>query len=186
MRVSLLALLLLGSCATSLQRPECWSVQTPQGQGSSVPIVQHGPKLWLLTARHNLPVALAGRLKIIDAISHPTRDLALISVIGTAKYLPRIASEAPSFGERLFAAGWQNGALLMTAGYQGSDPGRMSCPIAFGASGGPVWNERGALVGINEAIWIIRNDERQVFVLQHVARYTVVVDLQDWIIENAK
>lgn len=180
------ALLFLGSCS-AVQMPECWPVITPRGIGSSVPIAQRGPKLWLLTARHILPALMANGLKIVDAVAHPTRDLALISVIGTAKHFPPLATERAKLGDRLFAAGYQNGTLLITDGYQGQHVGRMSCPIAFGASGGPVWNERGELIGVNEAILILPSkDKKHVFTFAHVAFYASVVDLENWIADNIK
>lgn len=186
MKKLLLLALLFSGCATSVSMPECWKVEGPGTFGSAVPIVQSQKKLWLLTAKHNLPVFLAGGLSVIDQIAHPKLDVALISVEGTAKVLPPLATKRPFLAARLYASGWQLGALLITGGYQGGKLGRMSCPLYYGASGGPVWNKHGQLVGINSRVARARDSSGDLYLIPHVSVYTPVIDLADWIKKNTK
>ena len=72
--------LLLAGCTSSIRMTECWEIVGTKGVGSSVPFLQKGKKLWLFTAKNNLPLSTASGLKVIDQIPHPTRDVALISV----------------------------------------------------------------------------------------------------------
>lgn len=183
-----LIVLLFAGCASSIpiRMPECWEIVGTKGMGSSVPFLQKGKKLWLFTAKHNLPLSTANGLKVIDQISHPTRDVALISVEGTARIIP-IANKDAVLGDKLYAAGFQLDALLITSGYQGSKPGRMSCPIWYGSSGGPVWNNDVELVGIVKALWRMQLPRSgDIYSIPHISIYASVVDLKEWINENIK
>lgn len=176
---------LLG-CSTPSRLPECWTVTSPLGTGSSAPFAQVGAKLWLLTSKHSLPLSRAGGLPIVDTIPHPTRDLALVSVVGTANYLAPLATKLPRYGDQLHTAGNQHGAILISLGYQGSRRGSMSCAIAFGASGGPVWNTRGELVGVVMAITMAYNSKGGLYAVAHVSHYEPVVNLRTWIMDSIR
>lgn len=177
--------LLLAGCST-VNMPECWEAVGSKGIGSSVPFLQKGKKLWLFTAKHNLPLSTASGLKVIDQIPHPTRDVALISVEGTARTIP-IANRDAVLGDKLYAAGFQFDAIIMTDGYRGSDPGRMSCPVWYGASGGPVWNDKGELIGVVRALWrMYLPNSGDLYSIPHISLYSSVVDLKDWINKNIK
>ena len=181
MRKLALVSLLLTSCASNpINMPECWEVIGHRGSGSSVPLLQKDGKLWLLTAKHNLPLTMAGKLKIIDQVRHPTLDIALISVRGTARVI-RISSNDAELGDKLFAAGYQLRMLMITDGYKAKGKGLMSCPILFGASGGPVWNSDGELVGIIRGVWQMRTLKKDIQVIPHISLYVPVVGLQEWI-----
>lgn len=153
------------------------------GHGSATPIMQRNGKLWLLTAGHCLPAESVDGLTVVDQIRHPSRDLALISVMSTAR-CSVLAPAFPAFGDPLWAAGHQAGALLLVSGYQGSKPGRMSCPVFYGASGGPVWNEQRQLVGIIVAVGRGRLPFGASYVIPHISYYVPVVDLAGWILET--
>jgi hypothetical protein len=181
-KLALVALLLAASCASNtLKMPECWLVESPWGSGSSVPFMRLDGKLWLITAKHNLPLATVGGMAIIDQLPHSTLDIALITVADTDARLISFAAVDPKLGDRLYAMGYHARQLLITSGYSGDTPGFMSCPIYYGASGGPVWNSSGELVGIVKGVWRIKTPKNDIQVIPHISVYTSVVGLQEWI-----
>ena len=77
----------------------------------------------------------------------------------TALWLPIVLSAVVVFIASSvihMVIGWHNGdALLMTDGYQGAEPEHMSCTVYSGASGGPILNEAGYLVGITTMVQMV-------------------------------
>ena len=171
------------SCTTTHQFPSVLFVRSVRGSGSAVPVMVQGGKLWSLTARHLLPVTSVGNRPVLDQRPHPFLDLAMISTKARDVRVAPLAARLPVLGDRLVAVGWHLGrVLLVTDGRQGGTTGSMSCPIIFGVSGGAVLNQRGELVGIAKAIFIVGRYHP----ISHVAQYVPVVGLRTWIIDQTR
>ena len=77
----------------------------------------------------------------------------------------------------------------MTDGRQGGDPENMSCDAYPGASGGPVLNERGELVGIITMVQMAYTKDYQTgsptnyyVVVPHISQYAPMTpDVIEWI-----
>lgn len=140
--------------------PKVVSISRPGGAGtaSATPIWDRNGFAWYLTAKHCLPVATVGGQQVLQSFSHPKLDLALLKVKGSVGVGSKIADRTPVFGDRLVAMGYGLGVSLhMTDGRAGTKLGYMTCPIAYGCSGGAVLNEKGELVGIITQITSMSN-----------------------------
>lgn len=117
---------------------------------------------------------------------HPTADLAVLVFTsdGPMPFL-RLASEAPEFMDRLYAVGYHAWpSLRVTEGFAARLPGHMSCPVAPGASGGAVLNERGEVVGVVEAIAARTETSGTVSItigVYHVSRYESLLAQHAWL-----
>lgn len=132
-------------------------------------------KGWVLTAKHVLPLA-----RDWPTFAHPTRDLALVKIDGL-EGSARFAAP-PAFGTPVYALGWHNGsAERLTVGLQGRTPGTMSAPIFPGASGGPVMNKDGCVIGVVARVMYshIGQPEPEFYIVSFCSWY-VPVDT-DWI-----
>lgn len=137
---------------------------------------------WVLTCSHCLPCITADELPVRHQIAHPSLDLALLHVPGIRGAPITFAGQLPAVHDELASYGWHMGDfLLMTEGHAGEQLGMMSCPIIGGASGGPVVNSLGQLVGVNEALYAVAGFGGGV-PIPHVSRYTVLdADAVEWI-----
>lgn len=121
--------------------------------------------LWM-TARHctddylpGLPFFLASKDgQLLDALvfaEHPELDLAILESFSSKPIRTRALDLTPTdLGEEVTAAGFPMGLDLWITEGRLSGPGdegteNLSADLAPGMSGGPVANERGAIVGVN-------------------------------------
>ena len=80
---------------------------------------------------------------------HDELDVALLVLFGDRPLaVSTLGRETPEFGDRVFALGYPRGwgPWLTEGRYSGDD--RISSPIWFGCSGGPVYNEDFELIGL--------------------------------------
>jgi hypothetical protein len=147
-----LPLILLAACCTPVPAepevpiPTLRQVLTVDGAGTAIGLGDG----WYLTAAHCLPIVGA-----VDMHVFAMTDLALIRFEegrGRVVFGPE-----PQFGDRLTTIGWHDALyLLKTEGFAGPAnwPTRtMTCPILGGCSGGPVFDDRGRLVGLVYGIY---------------------------------
>lgn len=71
--------------------------------------------------------------------------------------------------------------ILTTGNYQGDD--EITTPIAWGNSGGGVFDESGALIGIAIAV-SLRTIEGHVFIINHLATMTTIRDIVAFLDES--
>lgn len=108
---------------------------------------------WGLTAAH---VGTPHALKRFDA---PGGQMVLVrdpELIGSSL----LTDQLPAEGEHIRSLGYHEGTrLLMTEGLAQPSAadmegqGAMSCPIFPGCSGGPVFDSRGRVFGLNASVW---------------------------------
>lgn len=184
-----LPILVLAACcappAPTRNTPLCDVVrlqcgENGEGAASAVPI----SPTWLLTAKHTLPIVMVGDQPPAEIIEHPDQDLLLVRVAEPRDWrCAPLATEQPGLGDRLVAGGYNLGDfLLWTDGRQGGAAKDMSCPIIFGASGGPVLNARGELVGIIAAVVQLSFPFGIDIPVPHCSQQVPVVGLHSWIL----
>ena len=121
-------------------------VNASDGQGSGV-LVGQGH---VLTAAHVVgreeKVLVNGVYEAVVLKVDPVNDLALLHCDGLMEHeAVRFASELPHVGDYVLHVGYQLGRLTVTTGNWGES---VSSPIAFGSSGGGVFDTQGRLLGI--------------------------------------
>ena len=161
-----------------------WKIAGPGVSGSGLPIVAPVGEVWFLTAAHVFdagpgPWTASNRagekLEAGYLVSrHPTEDAV---ILGFASDYPAQAHdidfEALEFGEKVYGAGWGGGyGLWLTDGLV-SAARRTTTPIFGGDSGGGLFDEEGALLGMI----VGRGDI-------HAAHHAFVIpmaELRDWL-----
>lgn len=137
--------------------------------GSAFSVGTIGTKTILVTARHNLPrghgnVVIQGRsserFAATHTWSHPTYDFAFMEVSGTAIECFKLASRAPAIGAQVTAGGFPERRAWSAQGTRAggrfrNDDGTIdyglyaiSISCLSGASGGPVTDSTGCVVGL--------------------------------------
>jgi len=185
----LLGLLALAACtgipADSPISPEVVELVTISGGGTctAFPVAQGRGKTYYLTAKHCTPAALVGGKAVGEIYLHPTRDVAMLVVESEESVfcLP-LASEKPAPGDVLFAIGFHLGDFpLVTQGYAGGLEGQMSAPVIWGASGGPVLNAEGEVVGVLSWGWMVELNNWTYVPVTHIAGYAPYDDVSEWV-----
>jgi S1-C subfamily serine protease len=170
--VAAAALLTLGACAPPApQSPPqeayaaVWAVEVLHGHGTGFAVAQVGDRVWLATARHvadepENPVTRARqpfrdlydpRVEWVDQ----AHDLALVS-FHTDRQEPLLhlnGGPPPRLGEPVWSVGYPLQAGLRISYGLWSGGNRMTAPIHFGNSGGPVLDARGVVVGVLVSVW---------------------------------
>lgn len=195
-RLIFLCLLFLSGCASyspqsayNTALSSTVKVDGPTGSGSGVVINPH----CIVTAGHvtdqkNKQQVLTQDGKeylIVRYYLAEFSDLAVACVDGTFAAPPaRIRMKMPDQYASVFTIGNPLGEnnVLTIGNYQGDN--RMTAPIAWGNSGGGVFDESGNLIGIAVAI-TVRRIENYVFVIPHLAVMTTIRDIVPFLDENA-
>ena len=193
-RFILICLMFLFGCAVnpSSQYQKALSssirIEDPSGLGSGVIINPH----CALTARHVVSgspdqVAITQDGKehhVIKSYKAEFSDLAVICVDDEFMVVPiQLRDNMPPQYAPIFVIGNPLGVqnVLTIGNYQGDD--NITAPIAWGNSGGGVFDETGALIGIVVAIRIKRI-ENYVFAFPHLGSIVTIRDIIPFLEQN--
>lgn len=138
-----------------------WYLETARGHGTGFSVAQDGDRVWIATAKH-----VAGREEnpVLRAVGRLGRelymprvewldeehDLALMS-FETDRQEPLLklsGGPPPLLGETVWSVGYPGNAGFRVGVGAWSGGERMTAPIHFGNSGGPVLNVRGEVVAV--------------------------------------
>ena len=181
-------LLLLILFAYSAPPPEVWFLDTGAGRGTAFPVectlrpdgrfdvvfmtaahVTKGAKFYVI---HQGPDTLAGDLKA----RHPSLDAALLTFVSHHEVEPfPIATEELQLGDPVSCPSYQGSTHHWTTHGYASARDRVTAPVIPGASGAPVLNASGEVVGIVSRG--VRMDHRLV---PHLVWIVPLADLSGW------
>jgi hypothetical protein len=151
----------------AMMRVECWNADGTVGMASGFVVAANTQDAVVLTCAHALEdsgtifcVAADGAKKyqvVVDEIDRPN-DVAALRIRNPGVTPLPIASEEPQIGETLHIAGWADRTFARASGKAvsfgtiGQSPGvfafELTCIARSGQSGGPIYNSRGAVVGV--------------------------------------
>lgn len=163
-------------------------IETEGGSGSGVILNDK----CALTAKHVVDGAKEIKITNWQAKEYPVITVTLsefsdIAVICSSEWLGeksvRIRKQMPELYTPLFAVGNPLGIrdVVTTGLYQGDE--KMTAPIAWGNSGGGVFDESGAVIGIAVSV-AIRRIEQYVFVFPHLGNMETSRNIVQFLDEN--